>query len=231
MPFSCNLHGACEEDGYGFYPTQVECQTNCQPLDSDLIDDLVYDILTLNLDDAIFLAPSDIAIVLFRSTGLRVNPRRARDVLISILDKNYIGMWNMGEKVREYLRPSLDELDLLILNTVGHGILLAVQPEWTAVRNSVDRELKLMFREHPMATVTDRLEDGLPEEEVPSSLNELTNLLRMYIADTIFDAVFGEDQQFSANGQRPNELDDWEYVVRTYGPVIPYQRYIAREEQ
>jgi len=59
----------------------------------------------------------------------------------------------MGEKVQEYLRPSLDELDLLILNTVGHGFLLEVQPEWTAVRNSVDRQLKLMFREHAMATI------------------------------------------------------------------------------
>lgn len=230
MPFSCNLHGACEEDDYGFYPTQAECQANCQPLDSDLIDDVVYDILTLNLEDAFFLAPSDVAIVLFRSTGLRVKPRRARDVLIAILDKNYIELWNMGEKVREYLRPSLDELDLLILNTVGHGFLLAVQPEWTAVRNSVDRELKLMFREHPMASSSDRLEEDLEEGRIPSSLKELINLLRRYIADTIFNAVFGKDQEFSADEQRPIELDDWEYMVRTYGPVIPYQRYI-REQQ
>ena len=227
MPYSCTLKGLCEYDDYGDHPDLATCQANCNRYEGELIDDLVYDILALNLDDALELAPSDITIILFRVSGIRSpDVSRSRQLLHDVIDRDYIRLWRQKDipSVMEYLTSQLeDELDFLLLDTLSDII---VQPEWMALRNRVTRLLSAIFREKD--GYYSAFGEQLEEIQV-FSLEELVNSLQVYIADTIYLMVV-----YTENSPRPNMegfLKHWDYIVERFGPVIPYQRYIGVDEE
>jgi hypothetical protein len=218
MDYSCTLKGRCEIDLNGIYPDQVTCEANCHPYEGDIPDDVMYDILALNLEDALDLAPSDIVIILFRVTGIRANKSYARDLLTYVIDNNYVKLWFWGEITREYTLSLLeDELDTLILDVVYQT---DVQPDWTATRNKVSRLLKGLFQERLDNVILDDLEDGDIH-----SIDHLVLILQRVIAEGIYRIVspVGNIEGLVAyDGVEKH----WDYIVETFGPVIPYQRYI-----
>lgn len=218
MNYNCTLKGRCEIDPDGIYPDQATCEANCHPYEGDIPDDVMYDILALNLEDALDLAPSDIAIILFRATGIRSLKSYARDLLTYVIDNNYIKLWFWGEIAREYTLSLLeDELDTLILDVVYQT---DVQPDWPATRNKVSRLLKGLFQER----LDDIILDDLESEGV-HSLEGLVAILQRVIAERIYNIV--------SPGINPRGMvsydgvwKHWDYILETFGPVIPYQRYI-----
>lgn len=227
MPYSCTLKGSCEYDDYGDHPDLITCQANCNRYEGELIDDLVYDILALNLEDALELAPSDIIVILFRVSGIRSpDVSLSRQLLNNVIDRDYIRLWRQKDipTVMEYLTSQLeDELDILLLDTLGDII---VQPDWMSLRNRVTRLLSAIFREKDgyEAMFGEQL-----EEIQVFSLEELVNSLQVYIADSIYIMVV-----YTEGVPRPNMvgfLKHWDYIVERFGPTIPYQSYIIAGDE
>lgn len=147
MRYSCAINGTCEPDVRGLHRDLITCQANCIPYEGEIIPDLLYDILALNPEDAIKLAPSDISVILFRITGIRAPLTYVRSILTKVIDKDYLALWRYDEEVRDYVRSQLtDELDLLILDTASKGNR-GVQPDWSALRNRVIRRIAEVFGE------------------------------------------------------------------------------------
>lgn len=225
--YSCTLRGACEVDPQGRHSTLAECQANCQPLDSDLIDDVVYDILTLNLEDSEYLAPSDISTVLLRATGFRFPLAEIRQTLLDVLDGDYINLWNSGEVAQSYVRTQLqDELDLVILDTIK--ISPPVQPDWTGLRNKVSRGIKLRFQEGIHADM-DRVFINMMEENRIGTLEGLVEILQRLIAEDIYSLVTGT-YEVIAGDMLAGVVLHWDYILEMAGSVVvPYQQYLARD--
>ena len=196
---------------------------NATPYEGEIIEDVLYDILSLNLEDALDLAPADIAVILFRATGLREPISRARQVLKMVIDQDYLNLWRLdSEAIREYLLPSLDGLDLLILDTVISYV--PVKPDWDVVRRNINWALKMIFRSHPSTDFAIRV---IPNEVNIDSLDRLVELLQINIAGEIYGAVSSSDARISlmaVNGVKTH----WDFILETYGPTIPYQRYIVQ---
>jgi len=226
MPrYSCTLKGICEDDRYGRHTTLVECQANCQPLDSDLIDDVVYDILTLNLEDAEYLAPSDISTVLLRATGFRFSLLNIRQTLLYVLDGDYINLWQSGEVARNYVRTQLqDELDLVILDTIK--ISPKVQPDWTGLRNKVSRGIRLTLQEGINVDVERAFINMMEENRF--NLERLVKMLQRLVVEHIYVSVTGEYHDVT-DGMLAGVAVHWDYILEMGGSVIPYQQYLVRD--
>lgn len=223
MPYNCTLKGECVEDWAGPYLTLDECRAKCRPYEGEIIEDILYDILSLNLEDALELAPADIAVVLFRATGLREPVSRARQILKMVIDQDYLKLWRQqSEAIKEYLLPSLDELDLLILDTVITYV--PAKPDWDVVRRNLGWVLKMLFRSHPSTSFAI---DVIPNEVNINSLDRLVELLQIDIAGEIYGAVSSSNANVpmvAVNGVKTH----WDFILETYGPTIPYQRYIVQ---
>jgi len=218
MPYSCTINGTCEDDRLGRHQDLATCQANCKPYQGEIIPDILYDILTLNLEDALDLAPSDIVIVLFRLTGLRVSLDEARRILTLVIDKDYLALWEYEEPVKEYVRSQLeDEIDLLILDTVRN---YDSQPEWGALRNKVIRRLTHVFQERDEIAFDEILEDV-----TVTNLDELVRFLQGTLADDICDIAVPLHE--NTNPKMSGFLSHWDYIVERFGPTIPYQQYIT----
>lgn len=222
MPFSCALNGTCEPDPNGLHPDLATCQANCRPYEGDIIPDLLYDILALNLEDALDLAPSDMDVILFRLTGIRAPLNQVRDILTHVIDKDYIALWGYDEDVKDYVRSQLeDEIDLLILDTIPFDEDSHVQPEWQGLRAKVIRLLTRIFQERPEIAISETLED-----EPPRDLEELVDIIQRFIAHVIYLMALP-----SLDGNSYPKIRGfkrhWDYIVERFGPTIPYQRYIV----
>lgn len=222
MPYSCSLNGTCEDDYFGRHRDLATCQANCKPYQGEIIPDILYDILALNLEDVLDLAPSDIAVILFRLTGLRVALDEARRILTHVIDKDYIALWEYEEPVKEYVRSQLDdEIDLLILDTVRN---YDSQPEWGALRNKVTRWLTHVFQERAEIAFGEILGD-----EQVASLDELVSFLQRTLANDICDITVPLHED--PNPKMSGFLSHWDYIVERFGPTIPYQQYITPREE
>jgi hypothetical protein len=217
MRYSCAINGTCEPDVRGRHPDLITCQANCVPYEGEIIPDILYDILALNLEDAIKLAPSDISIILFRITGIRASLTYARGILTKVIDNDYLALWRYEEEVKDYVRAQLtDELDLLILDTSAKEYRW-VQPDWDALRNKVIRRITEVFEEADVGI------EELFENEPPPDMEDLLDFLQGIIATDIYSMATGDSNKADMEGF----MKHWDYVVERFGGVIPYQRYIG----
>ena len=91
--WSCNYSGTCEPDPHGTYETAEECQATCQGLPNK---DIAYHILSFDLENARYLAPSDQAAAIKRFTGVTVHPADAPAILKTFIPNQYGCKWPYG---------------------------------------------------------------------------------------------------------------------------------------
>lgn len=83
MPYSCNTRGRCEPDRRGRYQTAAECERDCESVHQrDLL------LLTMSFDPTLAsgLAPSDQVEVIYKITGVVLEPELAAEVLDYVIN-------------------------------------------------------------------------------------------------------------------------------------------------
>lgn len=122
--YSCNLHGQCEADGLGIYPSLEECEANCLSMDDRQSLDLAYLVLSYDWDQARQLAPSDKKELIKRTFGVNVSIEKADELIYYLSQAEVYKLWNQQIPcINEYLEEVMDGLDLFILELSSVAIL------------------------------------------------------------------------------------------------------------